>query len=74
MENNSVNISASEFEKLVRDVALIKQILIQNRELKQNIMDDEGELTDEARERLSVARATSTRFSHEEVKKKLFSK
>ena len=59
MENETKNID-DKLAKLVRDVELIKNILM-----------SEGELSDWARNELDEARRRKTKISHSEVKKKI---
>ena len=65
METESITINAENFNQLLRDVALIKEILIANR------TDSEGELTDWVKKELAEAREIpdSELISSEEVKR-----
>jgi hypothetical protein len=72
MEEPMIQIRARDFEKLVFDVALIKKML-----MTQSIClvkDDEGELSDWAKDALSEARMDKRTFSSDEVRKKLLAK
>jgi cell division protein FtsX len=64
------SIGSQEIRKLMEDVALIKKVLFIKKE------DPEGELTEWAKKQLEIARKTpsSQYISHEEVKKRIFSK
>ncbi len=62
------DIKQSDIEQIKSDLALIKEILIPK--------DEDGELTDWAKEELEKARNESRESytSHEEVKRRIFSK
>ena len=66
MEN--VNVRAEDLKKLIKDIAQIKEMLIEIR--KEN---EEIELTDWAKEELAEARKRprSEKVSHEEVKRRM---
>ena len=68
MEN--VNVGVEDLKKLIRDVAQIKEMLAEEREIK------EIELTDWAKSELEEARNRSEKeyVSLENVKKRIFSK
>ena len=64
------SVGSQEIMQLMEDVALIKKVLFIKKE------DPEGELTEWAKKQLRAARKTpnSRYISHEEVKKRIFSK
>lgn len=66
------NINSEELKQLIKDVALLKEILLSSVHRE----DSEGELSDWAKAELEVARKTpiSQYISHEEVKKRIFHK
>ena len=68
METETESINA-KLTKLVRDVELIKEILLVEKEEMKEI-----ELTDWAKKELEAARRRKTKISHEEVKRRIFSK
>lgn len=70
MESNSITIDAENFNQLLYDVALIKEILIANRN------DSKGEPTDWAKKELAEARQIpdSELISSEEVKRMILAK
>jgi MoxR-like ATPase len=70
METSTRNINPEDIKKLMEDVALIKRALSINKK------DPEGELSEWAKKQLKMARKTpsSQYISHEEVKKRIFSK
>jgi len=72
METEVKGISTEELKQLIRDVALIKEILLFNKSLK----DPEGELSDWAKKELIEARKIpiSEKISHEEVKKRILAR
>jgi hypothetical protein len=65
METESINVDKKDFMKVMRDVELIKNILL-----------DEGELTEWAKKELDDTRKIplSECVSHEEVKEMIFEK
>ena len=68
METNKPKIiNPEDLKKLMKDVALIKEILFFN----SNIKDPEGEISEWAKEELKKARKEKDTISHEELKKEL---
>ena len=70
METSVKGVSSEDIKKLMEDVALIKRALYINKE------DTEGGLTEWAKKQLEIARKTpsSQYVSHEDIKKRIFSK
>lgn len=70
MEIATKGINSEDIKKLMEDVALIKKALAISQK------DPEGELTEWAKKELEKARKTpfSEYISHEQVKKRIFSK
>lgn len=64
MEEQTIKIRASDFQKLLEDVAQIKELLL-NRET---------ELTDWAKDELVNARKRKAKISHEEARRMILSK
>lgn len=60
--------NAEDLKKLVRDVAQIKEMLIEEKEEREL---EEVELTDWAKNELKEARSRKTKISHAEAKKML---
>lgn len=72
MEAVPQDIKHEDIRRLIEDVAMIKDVLLLNSDLK----DPEGELTDWAKEQLRVARATplSEYLSLEKVEQRIQSR
>ena len=70
METSTRSINPEDIKKLMEDVALIKKALAISKK------DPDGSLTNWAKKQLKIARKTplSQYTSHEEVKKRIFSK
>ncbi|MEK6924926.1 MAG: hypothetical protein AABW71_01670 [Nanoarchaeota archaeon] len=72
MENQQITLESLYHRIVLLEKALkSKGIIVEKEEYK---MDDEGELTDEFKERLEKARKSTNYIPHEEVKKRLFAK
>ena len=63
MESELKDISPKEIKQLIRDVALIKNILL-----------EEGELSNWAKRELEIARKNPEKIPHAEVKKRILIK
>jgi len=69
MEN--INLKADDFNKLMKEIAQIKEMLIAQKEEREI---EEIELTDWAKNELEEARKRKTKISHEKAREMLFAK
>ena len=69
MEN--INLKADDFNKLMKEIAQIKEMLIAQKEEREI---EEIELTDWTKNELEEARKRKTKISHEKAREMLFAK